>query len=286
MGAKTEKISLMMVIRILGWFVLIALFTVISQVGGIVLLSCIPVFRLLRKQFPQRRFPHLINSGVFLGIYLAFSLLLLPPLAALFNRVPLPVMSNQQLKPLNYFTCFFNRHYVNPKLKKTLEEVAGQMNEKYPGSVVAYLDANFPLFDKFPLIPHLSHDDGKKVDLAFFYQSKKTGQPLNRKAPSFIGYGVFEDPLPGESDYPAQCADKGYWQYSFMERIIPQGGKKKIQLDHSKTAALIKSLASHAAVGKIFLEPHLKERLNLTSGKVRYHGCHAVRHDDHIHIQL
>jgi hypothetical protein len=20
--------------------------------------------------------------------------------------------------------------------------------------------------------------------------------------------------------------------------------------------------------------------------KVRYHGCHAVRHDDHIHIQL
>lgn len=276
----------MMVFRFLGWIVLVALLTVISQVGGAMLLCCIPVFRFLKKRFPERPFRHALNTGVFLGVYLSFSLLLLPSLAALFDRVPLPVSSNHQLKPLNYVTCFLNRHYVDPQLKTTLEQIAGQMNDKYPGTVVAYLDANFPLFDNFPLIPHLSHDDGKKVDLAFFYIDKKSDQPITRNAPSFIGYGVFEDPLPGESDYPAQCADKGYWQYGFMERIVPQGGKKKMKLNQNRTAALIKSLASHANVKKIFLEPHLKERLNLTSGKIRYHGCHAVRHDDHIHIQL
>ncbi len=217
----------MMVFRFLGWVVLVALLTVISQVGGIMLLCCIPVFRFLKKRFPERPFRHALNTGVFLGVYLSFSLLLLPSLAALFDRVPLPVSSNHQLKPLNYVTCFLNRHYVDPQLKTTLEQIAGQMNDKYPGTVVAYLDANFPLFDNFPLIPHLSHDDGKKVDLAFFYIDKKSDQPITRSAPSFIGYGVFEDPLPGESDYPAQCADKGILAVWFYGKDRPSGGKEK-----------------------------------------------------------
>ena len=29
-----------------------------------------------------------------------------------------------------------------------------------------------------------------------------------------------------------------------------------------------------------------KTRLLLTSDKIRFHGCQAVRHDDHIHVQL
>ena len=41
------------------------------------------------------------------------------------------------------------------------------------------------------------------------------------------------------------------------------------------------------AIKKIFIEPHLKTRWGLKNyQKIRYHGCHAVRHDDHIHVQL
>lgn len=58
-------------------------------------------------------------------------------------------------------TCFLNRHYVRPELKKTAKETALRMNEKFPGTTVRYLDANFPFLNNFPLLPHLSHHDGK-----------------------------------------------------------------------------------------------------------------------------
>lgn len=182
-------------------------------------------------------------------------------------------------------TCILNRHYVRPELKGMLENTAAKMNESYPGNVIAYLDAGFPFINGFPLIPHLSHDDGKKVDIAFFYKDAQTKVPLNKKAPSFIGYGVFEGPRPGESNYPAQCAEKGYWQYSLMERIVPQGKKDKMILDEERTKVLVRLLAKNASVAKIFIEPHLKERLHLQNPKIRYHGCQAVRHDDHLHVQ-
>jgi murein endopeptidase len=49
---------------------------------------------------------------------------------------------------------------------------------------------------------------------------------------------------------------------------------------------LVEILASEKSIGKIFIEPHLKTRLKLTTPKIRFHGCRAVRHDDHIHVQL
>lgn len=58
--------------------------------------------------------------------------------------------------------------------------------------------------------------------------------------------------------------------------IIPEKGTK----------ALAQLILKQKNVGKLFIEPHLKTRLNLTSKKVRFHGCKAVRHDDHIHFQL
>jgi hypothetical protein len=37
---------------------------------------------------------------------------------------------------------------------------------------------------------------------------------------------------------------------------------------------------------KIFIEPHLKNALGITDGHVRFQGCRAARHDDHVHIQV
>ena len=59
-----------------------------------------------------------------------------------------------------------------------------------------------------------------------------------------------------------------------------------IQFSKKGTQELLKLIIKQKDVGKIFIEPHLNTRLNLTSQKVRYHGCQAVRHDDHIHFQL
>jgi hypothetical protein len=53
-----------------------------------------------------------------------------------------------------------------------------------------------------------------------------------------------------------------------------------------RTKALVNMFVSEYEIGKIFIEPHLKTRLKLTSDKIRFHGCQAVRHDDHIHVQL
>lgn len=159
------------------------------------------------------------------------------------------------------------------------------MNSKYPGTVVNYLDANFPFINSFPLLPHLSHNDGKKLDITFCYINKKTGNITNN-VPSLIGYGISEEPRANEINTANLCAKQGYWQYSFVMRIIPQRNKLNFTFDSIRTKELVNLFASKSEIGKIFIEPHLKTRLKLTSNKIKFHGCQAVRHDDHIHVQL
>ncbi|MEN8123116.1 MAG: hypothetical protein ABFS35_22450, partial [Bacteroidota bacterium] len=79
---------------------------------------------------------------------------------------------------------------------------------------------------------------------------------------------------------------KGYWQYDFPKYLTFGKINKEISLSETATRDLMNEIVKQPEIGKIFIEPHLKNRLNLTSGKVRFHGCGAVRHDDHIHIQL
>lgn len=197
------------------------------------------------------------------------------------GRVPLPVFSEKQLKPANYFFVLSNRHYVKPELLKATLDVANQMGKAV---TLYYLDANFPFFDGFPLLPHRSHDDGGKLDLAFIYEKSSTGQLL-KGSPSWLGYGYLEAPAPQEYNQPADCAQRGYWQYSLLSYLVPQNSKFTFQ--NTQNRQLLLKLAQHPAIGKIFIEPHLKARLRLEGyKKIRFHGCAAVRHDDHIHLQL
>jgi hypothetical protein len=163
--------------------------------------------------------------------------------------------------------------------------VADRLTEKYPGTTINYLDANFPFIDNFPLFPHLSHSDGKKLDLSFQYNDGYTGL-ITTDVPSFIGYGICEEPSVGEENKPEYCDKKGYWQYSLLRNMVSRKDKNKFVFDNERTRELVNGFASHEILGKIFIEPHLKTRLRLTSAKIRFHGCQAVRHDDHIHVQL
>ena len=97
-------------------------------------------------------------------------------------------------------TCTLNRHYVRPELKNNIENVASKISKKHPNTTVNYLDANFPFYNGFPLLPHLSHNDGKKLDIAFLYKNR-LGKEINT-APSFMGYGVYEAPKKSEYDMP------------------------------------------------------------------------------------
>ena len=221
---------------------------------------------------------------MFLLLYLSFSLVVLPILAPIFGRTSLPLWGN--LKPLNFGTCLLNRHYVTPQLKSQMENLGDEMSNMFPGTKTNYLDANFPFFDGFPLLPHLSHNDGKKLDLAFYYIDGTTGNPSS-SAPSVIGYGVYEDPRVGEVNTAEVCRQGGYWQYELIGKIVPQWKKEKFNIDETRTSALIKLLAESEVTSKVFIEPHLKSRWGLSAyNKSRFHGCHAVRHDDHIHTQV
>ena len=57
-------------------------------------------------------------------------------------------------------------------------------------------------------------------------------------------------------------------------------------MDSVRTRYLLQNLCESKLVEKIFIEPHLKKRMNLEYDKIRFQGCYAARHDDHIHIQI
>lgn len=268
------------------WRIIVFCFlTLLTQVGGLVYMASLLTHPLTDRWTSGKYVKVAYRCVSFLLLYLTTTFLIVPLIARPLGRVPLPLTETNHLRPLNVLTCVLNRNYVTANLKEATLAVAEQMNDAFPGTTTNYLDANFPFLDDFPLTPHLSHHDGKKLDLAFCYTDAKTGKP-SRDCPSFIGYGVCEDPLPGELNTAASCARKGYWQYSLLTKIIPQGRKEDFNFDETRTRKLISLFAQQADVGKIFIEPHLKDRLKLRTTKVRFHGCQAVRHDDHIHIQL
>lgn len=272
-------------IKITIGLIIIALLTLVTQVGGIVFLTSILTFGLIDKRFDKWWSRFTVTTLSFLTLHLLFVFVIIPLTAKPFGRVPLPLLETGHVRPANILTVLLNRNYVRPELRDATYEVARKMNEKYPGTILNYLEANFPFIDKYPLLPHLSHGDGKKLDISFHYINASTGANTN-EVPSWLGYGVCEDPRQGEFDRPGECTKKGYWQYSFMSRTISQKNKDKYPFDPIRTKDLINFYIAHKSIGKILIEPHLKTRLRLTSDKVRLHGCNAVRHDDHIHVQL
>ena len=275
----------MRVLKVTLTIILFCLLTVVTQVGGLVYLFSILTRKWTDKWTSNNFLKATYRLTSFLTLYCITTFLIIPAIAKPFGRVPLPFTETNHLQPLNILTFILNRNYVRPELRQTSFDVAKQMNDKFPGTTLNYLDANFPLVDKFPLIPHLSHNDGRKLDLSFCYLDTKSGEATN-KCPSFIGYGICEEPRPNEKNTADFCADKGHWQYNLMNKVISQANKQDFTFDSNKTRELVTLFASQQTIGKIFIEPHLKTRLSLTSDKIKFHGCLAVRHDDHIHIQL
>ncbi|CAM1363819.1 conserved hypothetical protein [Tenacibaculum litopenaei] len=251
---------------------IILVLTIITQIGGILYLLSILLF----YKYTRR-----IKLMVFTSLYLLATFFIVPKIAPLFGRVK--IANTPYLTQHSLFTVLCNRNYVRPTLHKVLQKTGKQLQTYYPGVKISYLDACFPFFDGFPLLPHLSHKDGKKIDLNFMYLLP-SGQPTSQ-GPSVSGYGVFQAPKPGEQNKPAYCHQKGYWQYSFT-KYLTFGSTDELRYSSKHTKKLVQLLLRQSAVKKIFLEPHLIQRMGIQHSKLRFHGCKAVRHDDHLHVQL
>ncbi len=211
---------------------------------------------------------------------------LIPSIAKEFsNRVPLPCAKEGNLRSQSMLYCVLNRHYVKPKLLNATHQMADAVAAEFPGTTTLTLDANFPFLDGFPLLPHLSHDDGKKLDIAFKY-SDQSGNYLKSKTASPIGYWHFSRHEEGEES--AQCPEQHVslrWDMDWFQLF----NDSEARLEPKRTAFALRYLSQNAerlGVTKILLEPHLKQRFGLTSDRVRFQGCRAARHDDHFHFQI
>jgi len=253
------------VILHLSWIVLL---TVVTQVGGIIWLLTLYISY---KYSNKKRY-------IFPLLYLLFNLLIIPPIARVFGRENLPLYG-ENLKPRNIMYPLLFRSYVKPELKDLLENSAESL--KNHSITITYLDANFPFIDGFPLLPHLSHNDGKKIDISFNYLDKD-GNTTDKK-PSVSGYGIYVE---SENPTSNNCINRGYWQYDFP-KYLTFGKINNLDFDKKSTKILIQEFLLNPNTQKIFIEPYLKQEIGLSKySKIRFHGCQAVRHDDHIHLQI
>jgi len=229
------------------------------------------------------RLKHFLKrSIVLISIYIFFTFAIIPYVAPIFGREK--IKESSTLEAQSFIYKLANRNYVKPELNKMIAEISKQFAASNKGMKLIYLDASFPFIDKFPLFPHLSHNDGKKIDISFIYEDKN-GVLINKK-PSISVYGIFEKPLSSEYNQSTSCLKKGHWQYDLSKYITFGHLYPEIIFSNRATRQLAQSILLYPSTQKLFIEPHLKKRLNLTNKKVRFHGCHAVRHDDHIHFQI
>lgn len=266
-GAKALRVALVF-----------SLLTALTQIGGAVYLAG----RWLARRGEVTRLS--ARLAIFLLVYVSATTAAALT-APLFDRMPLSCFGGGSLQVQSPLYCALSRNFVTVEAKRAAEALSAAMALEFPGTVTLVLDANFPFLDGFPLLPHLSHDDGRKLDIAFYYRDEK-GTPLNRAARSPIGYFAFEEPVPGAS---LPCTERDdlltlRWNMGFLQGFFPAW-----TLDEARTGAALRWLALEGpefGVERIFIEPHLAARLGVAHPYVRFQGCRAARHDDHIHFQV
>jgi len=242
--------------RIAGHAVVFVVLTLLTQVGGLVWL-------LARGRVWLFAVGYVVVWGV---VQVA---------APLTGRVPLP-STGEVLRMQSVVYCALLRNFVTPELRDVAQDAAEAVAQAYP--VTLALDAGFPFLTGFPLIPHLSHDDGEKLDFAFYYKGPDGAYQPGRTA-SPIGYFAFE-----AVEVPDVCPPVWLtmrWDMRWFAPLL-----REVEMEPDRTRALILAMLADGRVGKVFVEPPLAARLGVADPKLRFQGCRAARHDDHLHVQL
>ncbi len=267
------------VYKSLYYILLILLFvvlTVLTQIGGIILILTLLLSKTIKYKLPLK------NWLVFIILYITATFILVPKIANFSGREK--IIQSAFIKPVNYVSVLLNRNYVIPEVNNLLIKVGNELKSQNSSIQIRYLDACFPFINGFPLLPHLSHNDGKKVDLSLIYENQD-GTIVN-KSKSISGYGIFENPLKTEINQTNRCFEQGYLQYDFPKYLTLGRINTNLKFSEKGTKELLSALLKQKTIGKIFIEPHLKNRMGIKDSRVRFQGCRSVRHDDHIHIQI
>ncbi len=188
--------------------------------------------------------------------------------------VSLPCDGKGALRPHSPAYCWLGRTWVTPQVRAALVETAAAFVRRHPGSVVTFMDAS-GASGKKPFPPHLSHGDGREVDLAVFYRTP-AGLELVQP-PTLNGYGAYEPPRAGD---PIACPPR--------KRPGDNGdppASRPWRLDEGRTRDLLMLLSADSRVRRVLVEPHLKHRFGLDKdARLRFAGCWAARHDDQLHV--
>ncbi len=266
----------------------VILLTLITQIGGLVLWLCWPLLAGVYRHLRHRggAVAAVTTLTAYLVLYAGVSLAVVPPLASSLGRERLPCFADAErpLRAVSPFFCLANRNYARPELRRLLDDLSAEVARSSPGTVTAYLDAGFPFFDGFPMLPHLSHRRGRDVDLAFLYRREEGAGSVSEGGAWPFGYWLYVQPRPGD---PLPCVARTFdlrWDWDWLQPV--SGG---LALDERRTGAMLNWLSDNAGrygIRKILLEPHLQRRLSTDPNVVRFQGCPAARHDDHLHVQM
>ncbi|MBV1888533.1 MAG: hypothetical protein KUG51_04515, partial [Urechidicola sp.] len=204
--------------------------TAVTQIGGLVYL----LNKLINIKWKATfRFKSAIT---FITLYILTTIIIVPLLAPIFGREK--IKNTDKIKPTNFTTVLFNRNYVKPEVNYLLQQVQTEL--KGTNIEIHYLDASFPFINRFPLLPHLSHNDGKKLDLSLIYETKN-GE-ISTKQKSISGYGVFENPEGNEVNQIDKCLNDGFIQYDFPKYLTFGKINKELIFSEKGTKKLIESI--------------------------------------------
>ncbi|MEN8900203.1 MAG: hypothetical protein ABF247_02765, partial [Nonlabens sp.] len=233
--------------KIFTHILIVILLTLTTQVGGLIWVVVFSFFKCRKSAWNKRK--RLLSFSI---VYILCITFIVPILAPLNHRKALPVFEDY-IQPHNLGYVLLCRNYVHDNLYYNLLDAAQVFETNY-NIPVTYLDAGFPFIDGFPLLPHLSHNDGRKIDLAFIYQDA-SGKTTSEN-PSLLGYGVYEVPKNGEVNQPQKCKDADYWQYDYAKHL-GVNTDKSLEINPDHTRHLIEHLILKTQASKVFIEPHL-----------------------------
>ncbi|MBD1544816.1 hypothetical protein [Roseibium aggregatum] len=262
---------------------IVAVLTLLTQIGGLAYgVAWASRFWLFKR--------HRRSVAVLVGLFAVsygFFWFAATKIAPLAGRVPIACLTASNAEPVeqSVLYCALNRNYVVPELARIVTDLAVHMDREFPGTETLVLDAGFPFIDGFPLLPHLSHRDGRKLDLAFYYRGTD-GRYVPGVTKSPIGYWAFEEAPDG---YATPCPDSQGWKTLRWDMRWFRVFNSDVQLDADRTGEALRWLTTagrRAGLAKVLLEPHLKRTLRVNSDVIRFQGCRAARHDDHMHIQI
>ena len=139
--------------------------TLLTQVGGAIFVIALLADRWFLPTLQGWR-RAAATTAIFVFLYQALSATVVPALAAAGGRIPLPCYpdAGRPFAAGSRWYCILNRHYADARFVALMTELSQAVDRAHPGTITLYLDGNFPFVDGFPLLPHLSHNDGRKLD--------------------------------------------------------------------------------------------------------------------------